>query len=65
MVWNWTRLPKSEYQKAITAVKKTDISTLLILHNDYKLSNYDYGCCGSAETILEHYKIAIEKGVIK
>lgn len=61
--YDFSRLPKSEHAKAIAACNEFNIMPLLILHNKYKLSIYEYKCCG-LDGLVAHFKIAIENGQI-
>lgn len=44
--WDFSKLPKTKHHEAIQAFNNRDISKLLKLHNQYKLSSFKY-CCGA------------------
>lgn len=61
---NIERLPKIEHKKVIEMVEKFDYKGLLLIHNKYKLTDWNYDCCGE-EFLYEHFKDAVNTGKIK
>lgn len=63
MSWDFSKLPKSEYNNAIHYFKSNDIDLLVKLHNDYKLSSNDY-CCSPDEAMINWWGHAIKTKII-
>lgn len=63
LYWDFQRLPESEHDAAIKAVRSRDFDALRRLHDKYQLSPYSY-CC-NADGLLVWFNYAIESGKIK
>lgn len=61
--WDFSKLPESEYNKAMEAYESDHADILLELHNTYKISLNNY-CCGWKPIVLNNFKNAIERGEI-
>jgi len=61
--WNFNKLPKEKFNEAIKAFNEVDIDILVKLHNDYKLSSYNY-CCSPDDDMITWFGYAIEKNLI-
>lgn len=62
-MWDFSKLPKTEYETVKELYLNKNIVGLIKIHNQYKLSNYDYGCCPAKnmeKAILNYYKLGIE-----
>lgn len=62
--FNWGRLPVELHADVIVMVDKEQRKELLKVHNQYKLSTYDYGCC-ELTSLLNRFRDAIDNGDIK
>lgn len=64
-MWDFKRLPKTEFKEVKKLIKEKNGGKLLLIHDKYKLSNYNY-CCGiSTEYILVHFEDALKKGKLE
>lgn len=61
--FDFSKLPKEEHDVAIRLVSENDLRGLFYLHNKYKLSEYDYSCCG-LHSLLDWFRHGIEHGQI-
>lgn len=61
--FDWAKLPKHMHASVIDLVAQTKTKELLKIHDHFKLSGYDYGCCG-ASGMYVHFRAAISKGII-
>lgn len=61
---NYELIPKELHARIIEAVENEEHLFLLIIHNKYKLTIYDYKCCGLND-LINHYKHGIKIGAIK
>lgn len=59
MGWKYDRLPDSKLQSVKTALETNNAKTLILLHNYYQLSNYNY-CC-STSGLFTHFKKLIDE----
>ena len=65
-MWDFSRLPENEHQRAIESVQHGRVVYLINLHDTYKLSPYFYcGCSGDEQAVLRHFRQAIADGKIK
>lgn len=64
MDWNFDKLPKAEYNKAITFYENAQWKDLAQLHNDYQLSEYLYCCQGTNEAMQSWWGHAIKHNII-
>lgn len=62
-MWDFTKLPETEHGKVVDALERRDERTLLILHDQYRLSEYSY-CC-NLTGVVNHFVWAVEVGIIK
>jgi len=62
-MWDWSKLPKEEHEAAIEAYSYGRWSVLRQLHDKYSLSPYSY-CCDT-KGIINHFKHAIENGILQ
>lgn len=62
MSWDFTKLPVDEYDNVIQLVEANDTTALVVIHNKYGLSSYDY-CC-SVQGVLQYFTDAINNGTI-
>lgn len=60
----YEKIPIELHAIIIESVEKKDYRKLLMIHNEYKLTNFNYTCCG-IDGLVEHYKHGIEIGAIK
>jgi len=63
--WDWSKLPKHEHQRVIDRYNSRDAKTLMIIHNQYELSDELYCCTKQNEMVLNWFKYGIENGYIK
>lgn len=61
---DYSKIPKRLHKKIIEAVNEKDYQLLLIIHNEYKLTNFNYNCC-ELDGMLKHYQNGIDVGAIK
>lgn len=61
--YDFSRLPKKKHKEAIEAVKERNIVRLKKLHDQYKLSTFDYKCCG-LDGLITWFTHGIENGEI-
>ena len=61
-MWDFKKLPASEYANAIQLVNNQDYAGLIKLHDQYKLSPFTY-CCNSRAVLL-WFQWGIENGKI-
>jgi hypothetical protein len=47
-MWDFTKIPKQERKNFRDAYKNKDFTKLVLMHNKYDLSPYDY-CCGDSD----------------
>jgi len=64
-MYDWSKLPTSEHNKAIQLFNNSDWDGLLQLHDKYKISGYTYCCASSAVGLLNHFAHAIQEGFIE
>lgn len=60
----YERIPKAEHAAIIGYVATHNYKKLLEIHNKYKLTDWNYDCCG-LDGLLDWYKHGIENGQIK
>lgn len=53
--FRWGLIPESETEKIKKMILVGDLVGLLEVHDQYKVSSYDYGCCG-LEGLLNRFK---------
>lgn len=63
--WDFSKLPKHEHQRVIDRSDSRDAKTLMIIHNQYELSDELYCCTKQNEMVLKWFKYGIENGYIK
>jgi len=61
--FDWSRLPVEKHTEVIELVDKEKRKELLIIHEHYKLSGFDYGCC-ELTSLLNRFRDAIDNGLI-
>lgn len=61
-MWDFSKLPESEFETVIFAVQSNDVRTLVEIHNKYELSPYNY-CC-DLSGLIRWFNWAIESGTI-
>ena len=47
-MWNFTKIPKEKEQEFKDLYDNRDFTGLVLFHNRYNLSDYDY-CCGNQD----------------
>lgn len=47
-MWNFTKIPKEKEQEFKELYDNRDFTGLVLFHNRYNLSDYDY-CCGNQD----------------
>ena len=62
--FNWDKLPKDEVSNFIELVKADKKKEVLAIHNKYKLSTYNFGCC-STSALINHSLNAIRLGKLR
>ena len=63
--WDFTKLPPEEHDNILNLYSRGQWNELMLLHNKYKLSGYEYCCSGWYPSIQLWYKHGIESGQIK
>ena len=62
--WDFSKLPKDLHERVKMLVENEDVYSLLDIHEDYELSEYEY-CCGKPLIgILNWFKHGIKEGLI-
>lgn len=61
-MWDFSKLPKTEFDNVIFAVQCNDVKTLVQIHNQYNLSPYNY-CC-ELSGLVRWFNHAIQTGII-
>lgn len=61
-MWDFTKLPKAQYNRAIKAYNENRRRELMAIHNEFDLSPAYY-CCDSRPAV-RWFKYAIENGII-
>lgn len=60
---DFQKIPKELHARIIQLVNENKLPELLLIHDQYKLTQYDYGCC-TLEGLLNWFKHGIEIGAI-
>lgn len=60
-MWDFSKLPVNRHGDAVRHTKNLDAAALLALHDEYKLSTFNY-CC--TDGVIEYFEWAIEKGLV-
>lgn len=61
-MWDFTKLPESEFDTVIFALQCNDVKTLVEIHNKYLLSPYNY-CC-ELDGLIRWFQSGIDSGMI-
>ena len=61
-MWDFTKLPETEFDAVIFAVQSNDVKTLVDIHNKFVLSPYNY-CC-ELDGLVRWFQSAIDSGII-
>lgn len=61
-MWDFSKLPESEFDRVLFAVQSNDVRTLVEIHDRFGLSPYTY-CC-EMDGLLRWYTWAIDSGII-
>lgn len=56
-------IPESERERVRNLIRANEIRELWIIHNKYKLTNYDYSCCG-LDGMMDWYQHGLREGLI-
>lgn len=54
------KIPEEEFPQVRSLIIKGELMELYIIHNKYKLSNKEYGCCGLKEMLKQFQKALSE-----
>lgn len=63
--WNFDKLPKERHEEVISLVKQGAGGKLMLIHNQYLLSEELYCCPVQDNMVLNWFKYGIETGQIK
>jgi len=61
--WDFSKLPESEHAAVIDLFEGNKIGQLMLLHNKYRLSNFEY-CCDE-QAVRRWFKYGIDSGQIQ
>jgi len=62
--FDWNKLPKERIPEVWELLQGERKKDLIIIHNEYSLSGFDYGCCGG-EALLDRFNQAFKSGKLK
>jgi len=62
--WNFEKLPKERHNEVIALVKQGSGGKLMVIHNQYQLSDELYCCSVQDYMVLNWFKHGIETGQI-
>ena len=63
--WDFSKLPDHEHERVIDRADSNDAQTLMLIHNEYRLSADLYCCAVQNEMVLKWFKYGIDNGLIK
>lgn len=63
--WHWDRLPEHEHERVIDRFESRDAGALMVIHNDYRMSDELYCCSVQHDMVLNWFKYGIDNGYIK
>ena len=63
-MWDFSKLPESEFESVKSLLAANDIQALVKIHDRYQLSEYSY-CCSGIEGVRNWFQWAVNQGIIK